>query len=61
MESAKTILYRQSMRDSHLTFLLNLLVPNECDIYSVPINFMAKYACLCFVSFKKGIPKKFQD
>lgn len=57
MESAKTVLYRQSMRGNHLTFLLNLLVPNECDTYSVPINFMAKYTCLCFVSFKMAIPK----
>lgn len=57
MESAKTILYRQSVRDNHLTFLLNLLVPNECDLYSVPINFMAKYACLCFLAFKMAILK----
>lgn len=56
MESAKTILYRQSVRSNHLTFLLNLLVPNECDLYSVPINFMAKYACLCFACFKMAIP-----
>lgn len=57
MESAKTVLYRQSMRGNYLTFLLNLPVPNEYRLYSVPINFMAKYSCLCFVSFKMAIPK----
>lgn len=52
MESAKIILYRQSVRGNHLTFLLNLLVLNEYGLYSVPINLMAKYACLCFLAFK---------
>lgn len=67
MESAKTFLYRQSVRSNHLLLLLNiykmicLLVPNECYIYSVPMNFIAKYACLCFktwlISFKMATLK----
>lgn len=56
-----------NQRGNHLLSLLTvykmicLLVPNECGIYWVPINFMAKYTYLCFktcfISFKMAILK----
>lgn len=59
------------MRGKHLLLLLSvykmicLLLPSKCDIYSVPANFKAKYACLCskacLVFFFNDMSKKIQE